>query len=111
LTSKVTITLTAEYDYLLLDQYPAYVRGDFSYKSSQYTDPSNLTSIGDQTFLDLFAGVSRGPYTLSVYVKNVTNDEAANFFQYDSTLDYFNKVPTVTLAQGRTFAFTVAAHF
>jgi len=111
LTSKVTISLDTEYDFLVMDQYPAYVRGDFSYKSAQFTDPSNLTSIGDQTFLDLFAGISRGPYTLSVYVKNVTNDEAANFFQYDSTLDYFNKVPTVTLNPGRTFAFTVAAHF
>jgi hypothetical protein len=41
----------------------------------------------------------------------VTNDEAANFFQYDSTLDYFNHVPTVSLLPGRTFAFTIAAKF
>jgi iron complex outermembrane receptor protein len=111
LTSKVTISVDTEYDFLVLNQYPAYLRGDLSYKSSQYTDPSNLTSIGDQTFLDLFAGISKGPYTLSVYVKNLTDDKAANFFQYDSTLDYFNKVPTVTLAPGRTIAFTVAAKF
>jgi iron complex outermembrane receptor protein len=111
LSSKYTFSVATEYDFLAMDQYPAYLRGDLSYKSSQFTDPSNLTSIGDQTFLDLFAGVSRGRYTLSVYVKNVANNEAANFFQYDSTLDYFNKVPTVTLAPGRTFAFTVAAKF
>ncbi len=111
LTSKYTFSIDTEYDFIVANQYPAYVRGDLSYKSSQFTDPSNLTSIGDQTFLDLFAGISRGPYTLSAYVKNVTNDESANFFQYDSTLNYFSKQPTVTLNQGRTFAFTVAAKF
>jgi iron complex outermembrane receptor protein len=111
LTSQYTFSIATEYDFLVAQQYPAYVRGDLSYKSSQYTDPSNLTSIGDQTFLDLFAGISRGRYTLSAYVKNVTNDQSANFFQYDSTLDYFSKQPTVTLNQGRTFAFTVAAKF
>jgi hypothetical protein len=111
LSSKVTLSVEAEYDFLVLDKYPAYLRGDYSYKSSQFTDPSNLTSIGASSNVDVFAGVSRGPYTLSVYVKNLTDDESANFFQYDSTLDYFNKVPTATLNPGRTFAFTVAAKF
>jgi iron complex outermembrane receptor protein len=111
LSSKYTLTATAEYDFLLAEQYPAYVRGDYSFKSMQYTDPSNLTSIGAQSDLDFFTGISRGPYTLSFYVKNITNDESANFFQYDTTLDYFNKVPTVVLNPGRTIAFTVAASF
>jgi iron complex outermembrane receptor protein len=111
LTSKYTFSVDAEYDYLVGDSYPAYLRADYSYKSSQFSDPSNLTSIGDSSDVDIFAGISRGRYTLSAYVKNLTNDEAANFFQYDSTLDYFNKVPTVTLSPGRTFAFTVAAKF
>jgi hypothetical protein len=94
-----------------LDQFPAYARADYAYKSSQYTDPSNLTSIGASSNLDLFAGISRGRYTLSAYIKNITNNLSPVFFQYDSTLDYFNKVPTVTLPQARTFAFTVAAGF
>jgi iron complex outermembrane receptor protein len=111
LSSKLTFSATAEYDFAVADKYPAYFRGDYSYKSSQYSDPSNLTSIGDSSFLDLFAGISDGPYTLSAYVKNVTNDQAANFFQYDTTLDYFNKVPTISLSPGRTFAFTVGAKF
>jgi iron complex outermembrane receptor protein len=111
LSSKLTFTATAEYDFLVAEQYPAYVRGDYSYKSSQFTDPSNLTSIGAQNDLDMFAGISKGRYTLSVYVKNITNDESADFFQYDTTLDYFNKIPTVVLNPGRTFAFTVAAKF
>jgi iron complex outermembrane receptor protein len=111
LTSKLTFTATGEYDFLVLQQFPAYVRVDYSYKSSQFTDPSNLTSIGAQNDLDFFAGITRGRYTLSAYVKNITNDESADFFQYDTTLDYFNKVPTVVLNPGRTFAFTVAAKF
>jgi iron complex outermembrane receptor protein len=111
LSSKVTFSATAEYDFTLADKFPAYVRGDYSYKSLQYTDPSNLTSIGDSSIIDIFGGVTYDRYTISAYVKNLTNDQAANFFQYDTTLDYFNKVPTVSLLSGRTFAFTVAAKF
>jgi iron complex outermembrane receptor protein len=111
LSSKETVSVAAEYDFLAMDQFPAYVRGDYSYKSSQFTDPSNLTSIGASSDLDLFAGISRGRYTLSAYVKNVTDNLSPVFFQYDTTLDYFNKVPTVVLPPGRTFAFTIAAKF
>jgi len=111
LSSKYTFSATAEYDYLVMDQFPAYVRGDYAYKSSQFTDPSNLTSIGGSSDLDLFAGISRGRYTLSAYVKNVTDNLSPVFFQYDTTLDAFNKVPTVVLPPGRTFAFTIAAKF
>jgi iron complex outermembrane receptor protein len=111
LTSKETLSGTAEYDFTVADHYPAYVRGDYSFQSSQFTDDTNLTSIPASGILNLFAGISKGRYTASVYVKNVTNDEAPNFFQYDATLDYFNDVPVVSLLPGRTFAFTIAAKF
>jgi len=111
LTSQDTFSATAEYDYTLGGQYPAYLRGDYSYKSSQFTDATNLTSVPASGILDVFAGVTFDRYTLSAYIKNVTNDQAPNFFQYDSTLDYFNHVPTVSLLPGRTIAATIAAKF
>jgi len=110
-SSKVTISAAAEYDWLVMDQFPAYVRGDMSYKSSEYTDPAEFTSIGDSVTLDAFAGVSKGPYTLEVYVKNITNDETPTDAPYNVQLSNFQNVPTVDLPEGRTFAFTVAAKF
>jgi iron complex outermembrane receptor protein len=110
-SSKYTISASLEYDFLALDQYPSYVRGDLSYKSAEYTDPANLTSIGDSTTLDAFAGISKGRYTLSAYVKNITNNETPTNAPYDVQLTNFQNVPVVNLPEGRTFAFTVAAKF
>jgi iron complex outermembrane receptor protein len=110
-SSKYTLTGTAEYDWTVLDQYPAYVRGDLAYKSSVYTDPAELTSIGASTTLDFFAGISKGHYTLSAYVKNITNDETPTDAPYNVQLSNFQNVPVADLSPGRTFAFTVAAKF
>jgi iron complex outermembrane receptor protein len=110
-SSQYTISAELEYDWLAADQYPAYVRGDASYKSSQYTDPAELTSIGPSVTLDAFAGISKGRYTLEAYVKNITNDETPIDAPYNVQLSAFQNVPTVDLPEGRTFAFTVAAKF
>jgi iron complex outermembrane receptor protein len=110
-TSQYTLSAALEYDWLAMDQFPAYVRGDASYKSSEYTDPAELTSIGASTTLDAFAGISKGRYTLEAYVKNITNDETPTEAPYNVQLSAFQNVPTVDLPEGRTFAFTVAAKF
>jgi iron complex outermembrane receptor protein len=110
-SSKYTFSGELEYDWLAADEYPAYVRADASYRSSVYTNPAELTELGAATDLDAFAGISKGRYTLSVYVKNITNDETPVEEQSQVQLSNFQNVPTVDLAQGRTFAFTVAAKF
>jgi outer membrane receptor protein involved in Fe transport len=110
-TSNYTLSADLEYDWAVMDQFPAYVRGDMSYKSSEYTDPAELTSIGASTTVDAFAGISRGRYTLEAYVKNITNDETPTEAPYNVQLSNFQNVPTVDLPEGRTFAFTVAAKF
>jgi len=110
-SSQYTLSAALEYDWLAMDEYPAYIRGDASYKSSEYTDPAELTSIGAGTTLDAFAGIAKGRYSLSVYVKNITNDETPTDAPYNVQLSNFQNVPTVDLPEGRTFAFTVAAKF
>jgi iron complex outermembrane receptor protein len=110
-TSKYTLSATAEYDYLLLNQYPAYVRMDYAFRSPEFTDPAEFTSIGPASDLDFFTGVSKGRYTVSAYVKNITNDTTPVDAPYEVQLSAFQNVPVAILSEGRTFAFTVAAHF
>jgi iron complex outermembrane receptor protein len=110
-TSKYTFSATAEYDYLVLDQYPAFVRADYSYRSSEYTDAAQFTSIGDASDLDFFTGISKGRYSLSAYVKNITNDTTPVDAPYEVQLNNFQNDPVAILSPGRTFAFTVAAKF
>jgi iron complex outermembrane receptor protein len=110
-TSKFTISATAEYDFLVMDKYPAYTRLDYAYRSSEYTDAAQFTSIGPASDLDFFAGISRGPYTLSAYVKNITNDTTPVDAPYEVQLSAFQNVPVAILSEGRTFAFTIAASF
>ena len=71
---KLTLSVTAEYNYEFLDVYHGYIRGNYSLRSSEYTSPANLTSIGGSSNLDFYAGITRGPYSLGAYVKNVTNN-------------------------------------
>jgi outer membrane receptor protein involved in Fe transport len=110
-TSNFTFSATAEYDFLVMNQFPAFTRLDYAYRGSEYTDPLNLTSIGPASDLDFFAGISRGRYTLSAYVKNITNDTTPVDAPYEVQLSAFQNVPVGILSQGRTFAFTIAASF
>jgi iron complex outermembrane receptor protein len=108
---KYTFSGTFEYDWTVLDQFPAYVRGDVSYKSSVYTNEAELESLPGAFNGDVFAGISKDKYTLSVYVKNISNDETPSEYQSQVQLSNFQNVGTVDLPDGRTFAFTIAAKF
>ena len=108
---KVTLTATAEYDYQLAEIYKGFVRGVFSFKSSEYADAAELTSIGPSTNFDFYTGISRGAYSLSAYVKNITDNRVPVSFGYNVQLEYFQDVPVVVLPPGRTFAFTFGVHF
>jgi outer membrane receptor protein involved in Fe transport len=110
-SSKYTFSGTFEYDWTVLDQYPAFVRGDASYRSSVYTNPAELVTLPGATTVDFFTGISKDRYTLSAYVKNITNDETPVEEQSQVQLSNFQNVPTVDLPEGRTFAFTIAAKF
>ncbi len=90
-SSKYTLSGELEYDWMAFDEYPAFVRADASYRT--------------------FTGITKGPYTLSAYVKNITNSEVPVEEQSQVQLSNFQNVPTVDLPEGRTFAFTVAAKF
>jgi iron complex outermembrane receptor protein len=108
---RLTLTLTGEYDYQFADIYNGYVRVNYAFRSPQSLDAAELWSVGASSNLDFYTGLSRGPYSLGAYVKNVTNNHVPVNFQYAAQLEFFQDVPVVTLPQGRTFAFTLGVHF
>jgi iron complex outermembrane receptor protein len=108
---KITLNLTGEYDYTLMDIYTGFARLNYSLKTAEHTDSAGLASIGPRSNLDFFTGISRGPYSVSAYVKNLTDDRTPVNFDYQVQLEYFQDVPVVILPPGRTFAFTFGVHF
>ena len=51
-------------------------RVDYRYESSQYYQyPIDTGSFGPKNIVNLRAGLEKGPYSLSVYVRNLTNDK------------------------------------
>ncbi len=108
---KITLTVTGEYDYEFMDIYKGYVRANYSYHASESADPAGLNSIGPSSNLDFYTGISRGPYSLGAYVKNITDNRTPVNFQYEVQLSNFEGVPAINLPPGRTFAFTFGVHF
>jgi len=108
---KITLTLTGEYDYVLADIYKGYARVNYSYHASESADPAAINSIGPSSNLDFYTGISRGPYSIGAYVKNITDNRVPVNFQYEVTLEAFQGIPVVNLPPGRTFAFTFGLHF
>jgi len=108
---KVTLSASAEYDYEFRDIYHGFARVNYSLRSSEYTDAAELTSIGMTSNLDFDTGLSRGPYSIGAYVKNITDNRTPVTFNYNVQLEYFQDVPVVVLPPGRSFAFTFGVHF
>jgi iron complex outermembrane receptor protein len=51
-----------------------YVRGDYIYRDSQYTDLSNLAKIGDSNRFNFRFGITKSKASLEVFVLNAFND-------------------------------------
>ncbi len=108
---KITLTATAEYDYEFMDVYKGFARVNYSYRGAEFTNAAQLNSIGPSSNVDFYTGISRGPYSISAYVKNITDNRTPVDFDYQVQLEYFQNVPVVILPPGRTFAFTFGYHF
>jgi iron complex outermembrane receptor protein len=108
---KITLSLTAAYDFQFMDVYKGFVRANYSYHASEYADPAGLNSIGPSSNLDFYSGIDRGPYSLGAYVKNVTDNRVPLNFQYEVQLSNFQGIPVINLPPGRTFGITLGVHF
>lgn len=82
--SKYSANLGAQYGTPIpgWDEGAWFIRGDLSYKSKIYVNPSNLYWIKARTQANFRIGVSRGPFSLEGFVTNAFNNK-----NYTSALD------------------------
>lgn len=96
----------------------AYVRADYTYRSTQFAEPSNLAGTGPQSRVNLRLGLEGERYSLSLFVDNLLDDGTAPVIIRFSDFNSFFAQPfpgtlkrafQVTPADGRTFG--VSARF
>lgn len=77
-TPDWTATFSVGYDWPITDDYEGYIRGDYDWTGrshGSYQQTNSNFSNPQYDVLNLSAGVIYGPYDLSLYVKNATNDQ------------------------------------
>lgn len=74
-TAKNEFTLYGRYGHDFSNGWNGYIRGDLSYTEGKYDQAYNLASTGDATRVNLRFGVSRDNIDVSLYVRNLTNDD------------------------------------
>ena len=96
----------------------AYVRADYTYRSTQFAEPSNLAGTGPQSRVNLRLGLEGERYSLSLVVDNLLDDGAPPVIIRFSDFNSFFAQPfpgtlkrafQVTPADGRTYG--VSARF
>ena len=75
-TSKNEYTLYARYNHKLSNGWNSYFRTDFAYGEGKYDQAYNLASTGDSRQLNLRFGIETEKTDVSLYVRNLTNDDA-----------------------------------
>lgn len=102
-SSDKTANLAAQYMRPLNDSLSWYLRADASYRSEQFMDEINVTSVPARTLVNFSAGLAGGQYDVSLWVKNLTDEEAPEFAQvFQSDLNSFiPKATSVAIAQRR----------
>jgi outer membrane receptor protein involved in Fe transport len=86
ITPDFKANLTARYNFQVGGNFDAYVQGAAVYNGSSYSDlpRAEREAFGEQdgyTIVDLSAGVTRGDYTLTLFINNVF-DELARTYTY-----------------------------
>jgi iron complex outermembrane receptor protein len=83
-----TLSLAAQYDFRLFNDWDAFVRGQVQYIGDSHQtagtiadDPRMLES-PDFTLVNLRAGLSRGPYEFNVFVNNLFDDDTIYYKSY-----------------------------
>jgi iron complex outermembrane receptor protein len=117
--SKWQAALGAQYTHPLPEG-EIYARGDLTYRSSQFAEPSNFAETGDQTRVNLRVGYETDRFSLSAFVDNVFDDRTPPVIIRFSDFNSFFAQPfpgalkrafQVTPADGRTFGVTARVKF
>jgi iron complex outermembrane receptor protein len=116
-TSKWQWALSSEYSRPLswLEGAEGFIRADYTYRSTQYAETSNLAGTGDQQKVNLRLGVETGRYSVSLWVDNLFDDRTSPVIIRFSDFGSFFTPPVgvlkrgfqVTPADGRTVGVTM----
>lgn len=97
-TAKNEFALYGRYGHNFANGWQGYVRGDLSYTEGKYDQAYNLASTGDATRVNLRFGVSRDNLDVSLYVRNLTDDDTpSSVIRY---LDNQNPLPSIPPGSG-----------
>jgi iron complex outermembrane receptor protein len=120
-TSKWQWALSGEYSRPLswLGGAEGFVRADYTYRSTQYAETSNLAGTGNQNKVNLRLGAETSRYAVSLWVDNLFDDRTAPVIIRFSDFGSFFTPPVgvlkrgfqVTPADGRTFGVTLRMKF
>jgi len=70
----ISVNLAATYTGHLSSSVDWYVRGDYIYRGSEFTDLSNLAKIGDSNRVNFRVGLNKGSSSIELFVLNAFND-------------------------------------
>jgi iron complex outermembrane receptor protein len=86
-SSKWTVSLGADIDYEVSDGWSVFAGGRYRYQSRQYTGTQNLVWWGPLNRVDVRAGVEHGPFRLTAFVDNLTNNKTPDGVGLSSNLN------------------------
>ncbi len=75
--SKVQASISPEFNFPINDKLEAFGGFDVTYKSKQYSDSVNLAFLPDRTLVDASIGIRNDAWSLTLWGKNITNEQYA----------------------------------
>jgi len=92
--------------------YKWFVRADATYQSKEYEDEENLSWIPSRTLINMRVGLSHGPWTAELWVKNLADlHYVSSAFSLVGTNGAGSSAYTPFLGDLRTFGVTLKAHY
>ncbi|MGC5198289.1 TonB-dependent receptor [Aphanothece microscopica] len=117
--SKWQAAVSGQYTHPLADA-ELYARADLTFRSTQFSEPSNFAGTGDQTRVNLRIGYETDRFSIAGFVDNVFDDRTPPVIIRFSDFNSFFAQPfpgalkrafQVTPADGRTFGLTARYKF
>ena len=114
--SNMTFNVALDLNYLVWKDWRWFGRVDYRYEDKQYYQyPIDTGYFGPKSIVNLKTGVSEGPFTVSLWLRNLTNDKTPETVQDAAVTGATNfqggYFPVAVLPEGRTFGATFRYKF
>ena len=109
--SKLTVTLGAEIYHRVTEDWTWFGRIDGNYRSKQYFNQDNLSWWGPQHTFNLHTGLENDSYKVTLYVKNLTNNQVPSVVLQNSRLSDLVPEMISYLPEERTIGITASYKF